>query len=58
MHAVFISNGLYTEVFLIHEKKHPFQNFWLLLGGGFYSEGCYLEGVQYQEPQINQTKCS
>ena len=37
--AVFIWNGLYSEVFLIHEKKHLFQNPWLLLGGGCYWEG-------------------
>ena len=26
-------------MFLLHEKKHPFQNFLLLLGGCCYSEG-------------------
>ena len=30
--AVFIWKGLYSEVFLIHKKTHPFQNPWLLLG--------------------------
>ena len=38
--AVFICNCLYS-VFLILEKKHRFQNAWLLFGGGCYSEGCY-----------------
>ena len=38
--GLFIWNGLYSEVFLIQEKKHLCQNHWLLLGGGCYSEGC------------------
>ena len=48
-----IKNGLNLEWSLfrdgfIHEK-HPFQNPWLLLGGGCYSEGSYWEGALYGE---------
>ena len=30
MWSIFVWNFLYSEVFLIHERKHPFHNPWLL----------------------------
>ena len=50
--AVFIWNGLYSEVFMIHEKNHSFQNVWLLLGCFRFLEWCYWEGNLYSKTQL------
>ena len=43
--VVFIWNGLNSEVFLVHDKKHRFQNAWLLLRGWLVFGGVLLDGT-------------
>ena len=50
--AIFVLNGLYSEVFLIHEKKHTFQNPWLLLGGWLLFRGVLLGGSTLYQYKI------
>ena len=45
---VYLEWSLFRGI-LIHEKKHKFQNPWLLSGDGCYSEGCYWEEALYHE---------